>query len=641
MTEEIIILMPFAVDVQNTRRLLREKNLHIPVYEAMMESAKELAAVKISQGTRLILCRGATCHLLRTTFDIPIIEIRYDFYDFIESCKRAEHQVTRAALVGFNENFSLPHLRQFVTFERFEMVVLSEHRMALSAICKLKAEGFQAVIGGHSVCRIAREQGLETFLMEISDRSILNAITDAMHIYHIELEKSRQLESISNILDQAQEGIVTIDKRGIMTSANQSAQRQLGIGAWIEQINISTLLPEQMVRSILEGFPLFNETLSLRGGSALLSGAPVRVGEQITGAILTFQAATEVEKMEQELRRRNRSKGRIAKCRFETIIGESEAITRAKQRARLYAQVDSNTLICGPTGTGKELFAQSIHNASHRSAFPFVAINCAALPESVLESELFGYVKGAFTGARSEGKAGIFEQAHTGTIFLDEISEISPAVQAKLLRVIQEREVVRIGDDKIIPIDVRIIASTNRNLLDEVENRRFREDLYYRLCVLTLQIPPLREREGDILLLARHFIELYARQFSKTIAVLPGAFEPLFDLPWPGNVRQLQNVIECISAICTDGQVSRELVYSALETTGIPVCQPKITTAGISETISMSHRRPTDAEILNVLRECRGNKSTAARQLGIGYTTLWRKLKALGLTEPSDSPPKF
>lgn len=633
MTEEIIILMPYSVDVQNTRKLLRERNLEIPVYEAMMDAAKELAAVKIAQGTRTILCRGATCRLLRQTFDIPIIEIRYDFYDFIASCKQAEQLVSRAALVGFNENFHLPQLRQLVQFERFEMVVLEEHRMAPEAIRSLKQEGIQAIIGGHSVCRIAREQGLETVTMEISDRSILHAITDAMHVYHVELEKSRQLESISSILDQAQEGIVTVDKRGILLSANQSAQHLLGISSRIEQININAFLPGAMVRSILAGSPVFNEMLSLKGGNALMSGAPVQVGSLTTGAVLTFHAATEVERMEQELRKSSRSKGRVAKCRFENIVGKSEAITRAKQRALLYARVDSSALICGPTGTGKELFAQSIHNASPRSAHPFVAINCAALPESVLESELFGYVKGAFTGARSEGKAGIFEQAHTGTIFLDEISEISPAVQAKLLRVIQEREVVRIGDDKIIPIDVRIIASTNRDLLEEVSLHRFREDLYYRLCVLPLSIPPLCERGEDILLLARYFIELYAGQFNKAFSVMPDAFTPLLDQPWPGNVRQLQNIMECVSAICVDNVIDQALIKNVLETALPPVPPLPRETDRASEAPALleQRRRPTDQEIRTALAMCGQNKSAAAKQLGIGYTTLWRRLKAIGL----------
>ncbi len=630
MTDEIIILMPYAIDVQNTKKLLAEQNVDIPVYEAMLDGAKELAALKISQGTRIILCRGATCRILRETFDIPIIEIRYDFYDFIECCKRAERQVTQVALIGFNSNFELPQLRQFVAFERFEMIVLSEHRMIYDTVIRLKKAGIQAVIGGHSVCREARKQGMQAFIMEISARSILNAINDAAHIYHLELEKSRQLESISNILDQAQEGIITIDKRGTILSANQSAQRQLGIKNRISQLNIHDFVPRPQIASVLNGLPLFNEMLVLSAGNSLFSGVPVRVKEQITGAVLTFHDASEVEKMEHTLRKRIRCKGHVAKCRFENIIGESAAIQSAKQRALLYAHSDGNTLICGPTGTGKELFAQSIHNASYRSKFPFVAINCAALPESVLESELFGYVKGAFTGACSEGKVGIFERAHTGTIFLDEISEISLSVQAKLLRVIQEREVIRIGDDKIIPINVRIIASTNRNLLDEVEAQRFREDLYYRLCVLNLSIPPLSERGDDIFLLARHFIDYYSAQSGKRLKTEPDALTPLKLLSWSGNVRQLQNIIECVVTLCTGLVINEALIYTALETS-MAFARKRITSLSAApiHAAPEAYKKPDDQKIREVLSACNGNKSAAAKQLGIGYTTLWRRLKHL------------
>lgn len=235
-------------------------------------------------------------------------------------------------------------------------------------------------------------------------------------------------------------------------------------------------------------------------------------------------------------------RGHIAKHYFDDIIHESEVVKRTIDIAKSYSDVDSNILIIGETGTGKEMYSQSIHNHSSRKNKPFVAINCAALPESLLESELFGYAEGAFTGAMKGGKQGIFELAHQGTLFLDEIGEISPSLQSRLLRVLQEREVMRIGDDKVIPVDVRIIAATNKNLLEMVKNNEFREDLYYRLSVLDLHLPSLREYKDDIPLLVHHFVRSFTK--NEPVQITDEAMERLKQEQWEGNIRQLQNFCE-------------------------------------------------------------------------------------------------
>ncbi len=216
--------------------------------------------------------------------------------------------------------------------------------------------------------------------------------------------------------------------------------------------------------------------------SIVTNRVPIVVDGEVMGVVATFQDVEKFQRMEASVRKKLRAKGHVAKFRFEDIIGTSQAIMNAIGTAKLYARVNSTLLLLGESGTGKELFAQSIHNSSERRDNPFVAVNCAALPGSLLESELFGYVEGAFTGARKGGSPGLFEMAHTGTIFLDEISEMQPNLQALLLRVLQEKEVTRIGGDSVIPVDVRIIAATNRDLYAMVEKGLFREDLYYRLA---------------------------------------------------------------------------------------------------------------------------------------------------------------
>jgi transcriptional regulator with PAS, ATPase and Fis domain len=346
--------------------------------------------------------------------------------------------------------------------------------------------------------------------------------------------------------------------------------------------------------------------------------------------VATFQETERIQKMEHQIRKKLYLKGHVAKAYLEDIIGNSEAMKRVKERAAQFAKVDSTILILGETGTGKEMFTQGIHNISRRSDKPFVAVNCAALPESLLESELFGYVEGAFTGARKGGKPGLFELAHSGTIFLDEISEMSQNLQARFLRVLQEKEIVRIGDDRVIPIDVRIIAATNRDLLEMVKENMFREDLYYRLCVLQLVIPPLQDRTGDIPDLARYFVQQKGRALlDETINIAEEAIRKLSGYDWPGNVRQLENVLERAVVLSNRGIVDEETISEALRGLWTDDMTGKERYLPTKETEEGVLRVAEDEIILRVLNESNGNRTMAAKKLGISVTTLWRKLKQI------------
>ncbi|SMC23328.1 regulatory protein, Fis family [Desulfacinum hydrothermale DSM 13146] len=265
----------------------------------------------------------------------------------------------------------------------------------------------------------------------------------------------------------------------------------------------------------------------------------------------------------------------------------------------------------------KTVFAQAIHAASNRRAGPFVAVNCGAIPDTLIESELFGYQPGAFSGARRGGKDGLFAQAHTGSIFLDEISETSPRFQTTLLRVIQEMTVRPLGSDKVIPIDVRIIAATNRRLKREVERGDFRKDLYFRLNILRLNIPPLRYRKEDIADLVRHFINLNTTRLGKDISISKQAMQMLQDYHWPGNIRELQNVMERLCVTC-DMKIDENLIAGILDECRLEDQE----TSERMESIRKNH-------ILEVLRQCGNNKKKAAEKLGISRTTLWRELKRL------------
>lgn len=336
---------------------------------------------------------------------------------------------------------------------------------------------------------------------------------------------------------------------------------------------------------------------------------------------MSAQKVAQIQKLEQKLRTIITQKGLVAKNSFVDIIGESPVINSSIKRAKRIAQAEGTVLITGDTGTGKEIFAQSIHNASSRANGPFVAINCAALSPSVLESELFGYVRGAFTGALSEGKTGIFELAHMGTIFLDEIGELPVDIQAKLLRVVQEKEIVRIGDNKVIPVDVRIIAATNKDLQEEIAQHRFRSDLYYRLSVLTLRLPALSERPEDIPLLMQYFLS----RKSMCKKLTPEAMEALKKMPWPGNIRQLQNVAEQLAVFSDSDTLDVADIEEGLENERptIAVQNHDLITRSLQE------------KVTEALAESCGNRTKAAELLGVSTVTLWRWVRRIKESDPS------
>jgi transcriptional regulator, propionate catabolism operon regulatory protein len=325
------------------------------------------------------------------------------------------------------------------------------------------------------------------------------------------------------------------------------------------------------------------------------------------------------------VRARQRAPQLVARYKIADLTGTSEAIEQVRQRARRYARSDATVLIRGESGTGKELVAQGIHTESARREFAFVALNCGAFPETLLESELFGYEEGAFTGARRGGKAGLIESAHRGTLFLDEIGEMPMPLQSRLLRVLQEREVVRLGSTEPLQVDVRIVAATHRGLSEGVSAGQFRADLYYRLNILNLALPPLRERLSDIAGLAAHLLWQTGRvgSIDAAHAVLELALPLLMKYRWPGNVRELQNVIERIAVELDEMPAAR--VTSALLKSIAPELEDDTPGSG-PETLKERSRKLEADEIRAMLDSFGGNREEVARALGISKTTLWRKM---------------
>lgn len=357
------------------------------------------------------------------------------------------------------------------------------------------------------------------------------------------LENSNSLNSsVRILLDVIDGAVVSVDQGGLIRKHNDRVEPILGVDhSDILGRNGLELFPEIPFRDVMEGKPPIVESLrTINDESMVVSVKPIFNSGKRYGAIAVVKRFNDEESRQHKLRTLLMGKGYRAKYRFRDIMGESSAMTQCKSIAQRMAASNSSVLIIGETGTGKEMFAQAIHNASSRKPYQFVAVNCGAIPESLLESELFGYEEGAFTGARKGGKLGFFELAHKGTLFFDEISEMSKTLQKRLLRVLQEREVTRLGGNSVIHVDVRVIAATNRDLRAMTKAGDFRDDLYYRLSILPLKIPPLRDRWDDIRTLAQFFRDQLGGSFRLTEA----AWRELERYRWPGNVRELRNYME-------------------------------------------------------------------------------------------------
>ena len=582
----------------------------------------------------VIVSRGGTAAALKDRHILtPVVEIPITSADMADSIRLAlkKNGYLPIGVVGtVNTIRSVHFLRERFPVPIQSFVTASVHMPDLIAGMEQAASsGAKLILAGHNSCHYCAEHGIPAGLIYSSVESVFLAITEAKRTaaaVRVERENSMFFRGI---VDNVFEGIIAVDKNGIIRTFNGAAEDFLKrrqkdcLGE-----KPGNVLPEGRLNAILtSGQAYTNEVVRIGEDSYVLNSTPIRQADEHIGMVVTFQAAQSITTAESRLRDQLRVSGHIARYHFEDILGKSPAVLTAIRQARRFARVDSNILLTGETGTGKELFAQSIHNESERASGPFVAVNCAAIPENLMESELFGYEGGAFTGASKTGKAGLFEAAHNGTIFLDEVSEIPLTLQSRLLRVIQEREIRRVGANRVIPINVRIICATNRDLMDMIHQGRFREDLYYRLKVLSINLPPLRSRGGDTALIMQHYLTHYARKFGKgDILLVPGAQRLAEKYTWPGNIREIRNVSEQLAVLCETDTVQPEdlaMIFPG-ETPPPAVFAPTGTPADTR--LSSLEKQ----QILEVLAHS-ASRREAAEKLGISKTTLWRKCREFGL----------
>ncbi len=444
----------------------------------------------------------------------------------------------------------------------------------------------------------------------------------------------KQIEFYRSIVDLSHDGIVGVDSEGKILVYNQAAAYMIGIpveeaiGKPIVEVNPSAGLPRVLAEKSMQR----DELRKIGTRTAVVNRAPIYLNGRLVGAVSSVRDITELQQYEESIRRKLSLQGLSAKWSLEQIVAKAKPMRRLVELAYRYAAVDSTLLLQGESGTGKEMLAQGIHMASPRKSGPFVALNCAAVPETLLESELFGYEDGAFTGARKGGKPGLFELAHHGTLFLDEIGELPISLQARLLRALQEREVMRIGGNKVIPVNVRIIAATNRNLVEQIKCKMFRQDLYFRLAVLVLTVPPLRERTEDIPLLIDAFLHEWNQDGKMPDFYLSkGDISRLESYDWPGNVRELHNLVERALVLIDDGEEPRLFdpnVWLPVEVSSKEGISRKSHKASKTEEPSMQQGETEYERIVRIINEEDGHIGRAAERLSMHRTTLWRKLKS-------------
>ena len=453
--------------------------------------------------------------------------------------------------------------------------------------------------------------------------------------------KNRELAAtnarLTNMFNTISDGVLIVDDRGIVIQMNPSAKKILAcgeqeiVGAAIERlVGNKAVWTRQMLKSKekYQDIEVMVDT-GKRVFHCIASGEPLmdEVGK-VSGGIILLRPIKQIQNLV------NRFSGYHAKLQFDDIIGESEEMLETKRMASFAATTSSNILLQGESGTGKEIFAQAIHNRSEQREGPFVAVNCGVIPRELIGSELFGYDDGAFTGARREGKPGKFELASGGTLFLDEIGDMPLEQQVALLRVLEEKKVTRIGSNNIVPVDVRFICATNKNILQQVDKGLFRRDLYYRLNVISITLPPLRSRAKDIPSLFRHYFEKICGERGRRFSVEPEFIQALQQYDWPGNVRELQNVVERAISLTDSDSITRVHLPAEILSFTQPQSPAMIFPPPPSISVNDIRKQQKDKlratewqRIFSLLSKHGGNISATARELGIARKTLYHKLE--------------
>lgn len=613
---------------------------HIEVVDVGFANA--VARVQALQAQRpidVVVAAGSNGGYLRQHLDTPVVLVKVGGFDVLQALAHAKRLSTQVGLVTYEGMLpDLSPLSDLLTLDVVQRTYRTEEEARL-CVHELRQMGIQVVVGSGAAVDCADDLGLMgVFLYSVN--AVREALDDAVEVARASRIEWAKRERLNTILAQLSDGVIAVDRDERIQTLNPAMAQWLGIdpSAW-QGLKLSEVCPDLGLRQTLRlASPDLERIEKVKGKTLIANRMPILEQGELTGAVLTCQDPISIQRVDRHIRSRIQPHPGAQRYELSQLLGASEAMSQVRDLAKRYAASSSTVLLLGESGTGKELIAQGIHMASDRCDMPFVAVNCAAVSENLLESELFGYEEGAFTGARRGGKVGLFEAAHKGTIFLDEIGDLPLSLQTRLLRVLQEREVLRVGATEATPIQVRVIAATHRDLMSLVQQGLFRLDLYYRINILRLQVPPLRDRLDDLPDLIQALTQKVCQAQGVPLAQVMPMAQALQQMasahPWPGNVRELENVVERVVAyiaaqpsgasnVSPEGAL-QHLVPELLESLDpIRANHPDSGQAdGVVQQNEATH-------LMAVLAQYGGDKARASAALGISRTTLWRKLKQL------------
>ncbi len=634
---KILVVVPYDElyqQVESYVGTLDEPELTIDLHHIVGTGSQELQAI-VDRGYDIVVARGITARALaRSDASLHVVEISISASDLVSALWRCREGygdkgvgivVTDPSIFDSSMIYDLTgipiHLRQ-----------AEDQEHVYESIRELAAMGVRTFVGGLTLCRKCESLGYLGVHIKTGEAAMTKALNEAVAAGRSLNRERTRANLVTTLLNNTEDVMFVVNRSGQIVAANvQAAQLLLqDRHASLEGRLIEELYPSSRWTETLKTQVESEVLETLYGQLTLVAKSPIMVDEQSVGVLFTCRNVEALRETEHKIRKEMSKKGLVAHYRFSNIISENPKMKMLIATAYKYSQVDSNVFIIGETGTGKELFAQSIHNASKRASQPFVAVNCAALPEPLLESELFGYTEGAFSGAVKGGKMGLFELAHKGTLFLDEIGEMPLRLQAKILRVLQEKEIRKIGGDTVVPVDVRIISATNINILDRIQIGQFREDLYYRINLLNLKIPPLRQRPEDIEVVFRHFVQRYSTEAGKPVPrIEPEVIELMKGFSWLGNIRELRNFSERMAILNESGVIGTSEVENFYLFDDRSHAQDHLI-GHHGRTASPYTSAQSDQRELPLSRQLEQSgldRDAFARRIGVSRTTLWRRLR--------------
>lgn len=634
MSNKVCLIAPYTDLAEMACAMVHETAIPFDVWEGNLEMGGVRAVQAEKDGAQVIISRGGTASIIRRKVKVPVVEIQVTGYDVLRVMQPLVGSGKTVGIVGyFNvvkgcrivcDILGIPS-REFILPTDYTEIDWDSVRSRLRRI--IDEEKVDVLIGDmvaftHGVGNL----GCSGCLITSGRESILRAVEEAANLLQVREEEQKNAQRFEAVLNFVHDGVLATDESGVLTVVNPVAEKIFDVQRdEVLGLPVASVIQDTRIDKVLgTGQAEFDQLQQAPAGHILTNRIPIRVDGAVKGVVATFQEVSQIEAAERKIRQNLYGKGLITRYTFRDILTQDPKVQRLIKLAKGYAKTNATVLIQGESGTGKELFAQSLHAYSPRAQGPFVAINCSALPPPLLESELFGYVEGAFTGAKKSGKIGLFELAHNGTIFLDEIGEMDRSMQARLLRVLEERQVMRLGSDALIPVNIRVVAATNLDLRRKASQGAFRIDLLYRLNVLNLPMVPLRHRKADIQHLAEHFFLRYKTEYQRQIDVIPAPIIALLErYDWPGNIRELKNVMERLVLSAEHGRIETDTVRMLLEEMQEiwhgPVEEPDME-ALLTGSLQEIKRRA----IQKVLQLEGGNKTRAAKRLGIDRATIDR-----------------